>query len=81
MSNTVRTTGMSEPRDLEEELWAVFGRLEEIQEVPERARLELDTLKMVLETRKAGEKANASKVTGDTSLEQARAKANGGKTR
>jgi len=49
--------------------------------VPERARLELDTLKMVLETRKAGEKANASKVTGDTSLEQARAKANGGKTR
>lgn len=71
--------GIGEPqRDLETELWAVYGRLETLDDEKDKATLELKALELIAKIRSQGEKVKPSdSPTSDSSLAKARQVANG----
>lgn len=69
---------MSDPREVEKELWKVYDRLDSIPEAAERAALELKALELVVKIRSAGEKVKPAASAGpDSSVRKAQAAANG----
>lgn len=71
--------GIGEPqKDLETELWAVYSRLESLDDEKDKATLELKALELIAKIRSQGEKVKPNDAaTSDSSLAKARATANG----
>ena len=69
---------MTDPRDVEIELWKVYERLEDMEEVADRAALELKALELVVKIRSSGEKVKPAAAAGaDSSVQKAQATVNG----